>query len=127
MDHFFHNFPRLEAIDVASLQSDLISIPIRMGSRQAGNIRAIRRGSQLKLSLGDGSDKVEKSQTVTIKQFQVQGNQHLCLLCPSCKKWRKRLFLAERHQTLFYRAASPFSFICKECVDLSADHFATGH
>jgi hypothetical protein len=78
--------PRFESFDFVFDEKQLV--PMRIGERIAGSVK-ISFGKHIhKLHLGEG-----EPLKLRVKRFH--AHESSCLQCPTCRKWRKRLFLRE--------------------------------
>jgi hypothetical protein len=107
MPRKLNDAPRFESFDFGFNEKQFV--PMRIGERIAGSVR-ISFGKHIhKLHLGAG-----ESLKLRVKRFRAHDSS--CFQCPTCRKWRKRLFLREivsdQGSDLTYKLQ------CWECEDL---------
>lgn len=119
MEDFFRDTARIEAWDLivyrSSVDGEAEKIPIRFGSRKAGLV-AVSWVDSTSLQVTWTAGGTIQGQSFDVCDFKKAGARHVCLRCPECRRYRKKLYLFERSRTLFSRAPDPFEWVCEKCA-----------
>ena len=102
---------RVDASDLQVLQRLPGYLPLRVGQKVLGHARVRRKGSAQDVYAIDLPGAAPY--LLRAKRFSVENS--FCLLCHTCKEWRKKLFFGDE---AFGLHSLPFEnrLECKECV-----------
>jgi hypothetical protein len=112
--------PRIEAGDLPACWfsercSETTSLPVRIGNRPGGLVKAtgIAPGTLL-LTIASDSGQHHETQEIHIAAYTSDdGTQHRCIQCPACLRLRKRLFFVIPLVT----TSKTHQLICRSCFE----------
>jgi hypothetical protein len=107
MDEFEKTIIRIEAVEIP--YTDGGTLALRVDSRIAGHVKASLEDRALRLVL-KAADTAQTHVLQTRRATLSHDSSGWCFICPSCSRWRKRLFLIERGDGV------DVSFRCKQCA-----------
>jgi hypothetical protein len=87
-------------------------VPVKFEFKQVGRIKATAGEGKVELRLLGAYGAVSDSQTVALKRFKADGQEHFCLACQLCGGPSKRLFMLAVPRKA---SKGAFAFTCKEC------------
>jgi hypothetical protein len=97
------------------------NIPVRFEFKEVGRTRATPGEGKVELRLLGAYGAVSDSQTVALKRFKANGQEHFCLACQSCGRLSKRLFMvAALEKARPNRTTGAFAFTCRKCGGIDA-------
>jgi hypothetical protein len=89
-------------------------VPVRFGFKEAGRVKVSLGEGKVELRVLAAYSAGSGSQTVALKRFKADGQEHLCLGC-QCGKLHKRLFMVALKKRRPNDSTGAFAFVCKEC------------
>lgn len=102
---------RIEAVELPKT-AGMFSLPLRVGFRTGGHVRAYLEQDAVRLRLNASSG--PQTHFIAIaKTRRANGKSDACLVCPNCSKRRKRLFLAESRVR---RRNASYVWRCYQCL-----------
>lgn len=107
MSRFSDQSLRIESADLEAADQ-LTSLPVYGADGKFGQLPMILRGTALSIILSSSNGR--RAHTIRSKKYPPRLRRVPCLKCPSCGKWRKRLFLETDIRT------GSTSFRCRGCI-----------